>query len=52
MIKQYYYKYVHIETWREMTGTSGHMTVLGFLVCAQGCKISGTRIILVQLQRQ
>ena len=40
MIKLYYYKYVHIEAWREKTGTSGHMTVLGFLVCAHGCKIS------------
>ena len=25
---------------QEKTGKSGHVTVLGFLVCAQGCKIS------------
>ena len=26
--------------WQKKTGKSGHVTVLGFLVCAQGCKIS------------
>ena len=31
-----------LPTWREKTGKSGHMTVLHFLVCAQGCKISDT----------
>jgi len=26
--------------WRKKTGKTGHVTVLDFLVCAQGCKIS------------
>ena len=26
-----------LPTWQEKTGKSGHMSVLDFLVCAQGC---------------
>ena len=36
---------VFLPIWQEKTGKSGHMTVLDFLVCAQGCKISDTRIL-------
>ena len=34
--------------WRKKTGKSGHVTVLDFLVRAQGCKISDTRIFLAR----
>ena len=40
--RKMYINLLFLPTWREKTGKSGHMTVLHFLVCAQGCKISDT----------